>query len=149
MWREVSVRKAHAVKALERARTANKELADKRLSTVSVPDSFAVHLPPALDAEQIVQRVAATALHQAVALTDSRVQPPRAASESELPRGTFSFNLRGSYPGIKATLADTLARTGNATIQSLTLRRDGKSDIEAQVVLSLWLRPVSAAVPVN
>lgn len=112
-------------------------------------ESFVSTFPTTLDAEPIVQRLAAAALLNAVTLVDSRVERARSASPTELSRASLSFSLRGNYPAVKATLADTLTRTGNATLQSFSVRRDGKLDVEAQVVLSLWLQPARPAAQAN
>lgn len=149
LWRPQATERAAAAAALDQARARFERAAGERRPPPPAADTFVSTLPATLEAEQIVQRLAATALLHAVALTDSRIERPRAGPESELPRATLHFSLRGPYPGIKATLAETLARTVPATLHSLNIRREGKVDIETQVVLSLWLRPASAAAPAN
>lgn len=149
VWHLQADERAETLVHLGQVRAAADELS--RAQTGGLPvDSFVSALPGTLQAEQIVQRLAETALLQAAVLTDSRVEQARLVSNAELTRASLSFNLRGTYPAIKATLAEVLARTGHATLQSLNIRREAKPEVEAQVVLSLWLRPpLAASRPAN
>jgi hypothetical protein len=66
---------------------------------------------------------------------------PHEATTSTLGRIEVQLSLHGTYPNIKAALAQLLDRNPNAVLAHLTLRR-AASDVDAQITLWLLSRPL-------
>ena len=84
------------------------------------------------------QRAAAARGVQWLAVTST----PLPSNERSLAKLDVSLTLQGSYPQVKAVLADALSRTPPVVFKQLELRRAVKGgDVEAQLSLMLIGRP--------
>lgn len=108
--------------------------------------AYAQALPPAISLDRLVQSLQDSA--KAFDVTIRNVSgEPHAQTARTLASLEVDIALHGSYPGIKAALAESLARFPSGTLMRLRLKRDGAAsppteDATAQV--SFALRPLAS-----
>ncbi len=111
--------------------------------TCSAEVGYVQSLPPSVSLDKFVQ-----SLQDSAKAFDVNVKSvsgePHAATARTLATLDVNIALHGSYPGIKATLAEGLARFPTATPMRLRLKRDGLAlppVEEATVQVAFALRP--------
>jgi hypothetical protein len=108
-----------------------------------VISDFTRGLPLVIKDVSLNAQIQATAAATSVSLV-SLVSAEHAASPRTLAYGEWALTLRGTYPNIKTLLAQLLHTVPDLRVYALKLKRINASDIEAQVSLVQWLRPLDA-----
>lgn len=121
---------------------------EQELAARKTRRDFVEKLPTAVDAARDGATITAAIHHQALAHDVSLIalstshEPPSAKSLEHL---AWTMSLRGTYPRIKAALAELLDATPNLRILTLKFHRLSAQDIEAEVTLVQWLAPTGVA----
>ena len=108
------------------------------------PRNFALALGDLPSSQQAVEAVHGSAQQAATAINALRVVE-RAPTTERLARLELAFELKASYPAIKATLANTMESLDHATLSRLQLQADPAGHaVTAQLVLHIWGAPLDA-----
>jgi len=120
------------------------ELAELTADAVaSPPELFAERLPQDTDSQRFLQDFQSLATRQGVSI-ESITNWAAVATAGKLGRSSFSVELKGKYPKVKAILAAELDGTPGLVIQNLSFRRGGQApDVEAHVDFLLLTQPRS------
>lgn len=103
-------------------------------------EDFVQHLPEFTSPDPVLREVQRSSQGHGVTFLAAQVtnQP---ASDSRLGRSELTVELRGLYPGLKAVLADVLARYPNVVLKHLTIRRSSSGELDARLELTMLSRP--------
>lgn len=104
---------------------------------------FARGLSRAIEDPSLTSQIQAAATTTSVSLV-SLVSVAHATSPKTLAYEEWALTLRGTYSNIKTLLAHLLDAVPDLRVHALKLKRVNASDIEAQVSLVQWLRPLDA-----
>jgi hypothetical protein len=136
-WRIPIESRAHAAKPDGSQLTGN-DAEQLPPNDRSRSQDFVQHLPKAFAPDHLMAVIDRARLDHGVAL--GRVQlEPRPPEPGQLGAAELSFSLKGSYPSVKALLADLFARCPELTLARLNLRNaNGAQEIDAEVSLRAW-----------
>jgi len=101
-------------------------------------------LPAQLDPDQALLRIQQACQDAGVSLLGLRWTPDPAGDATQLQRAELALQLRGTYPALRRALGEALARVPGLTLRQLSLRRAAAgAEVEAELLLSLWARPLA------